>query len=836
MARHTQYRPSKGNASSTGGRVPSATPPDPTAATRIADPSLTSPSERWNHPAVVGAVVTVGAVIGAVAYAGSGAAAVLYSLLLDGGIVVGWLAAAAGWGVWPMAWLLGGRRVREHHDGVGGRESDPETSRSANGQGGGTLSLLASVTAVAGGLGIMGLLVLAAGLAGALGFGTSVGLLVGGWVLGGVRLVRLRNHRPTTGASAAPVGIDFANVRVASDDALIAPPSDAGFATWRWLWLLAAAPLAAALAAAMMPPGMLWKPEEPHGFDATAYHLQVPREWFEAGRIVPLHHNVFSYFPFGVEVHYLLAMHLKGGPWDAMYLAQLMHVAMTALAVAAAYAVARQLTRDRRVATVAAVALATVPFLAQLSPLAFNEGGLLLYGTLAVGWALVGVRAARHRLDGGTTNGGAEVTASPTSSLISPEQAEPEPAASSVRSSFGPHPSLFASFLLGGVMAGFACGVKLTGVPLFLVAVPVAAFAVLVRRSPRVALGAAATFLVAGSVVFAPWLVRTAAWSGNPVFPEGTALLGQAHFTDVQVERWKRAHSPQPAQQSVAARFMALGEQVVGNWQFGYLLLPVGVVAMALAWRRAEARMLVLLLAAQAAFWLGMTHLQGRFFVPALPLASAAIALAPWGRLTPGRRAASAAPVLLALLVGGAALWGWWGVHGRLWGVFTGLRSDNGLDARSAILAAENIDWLERDFWDAFPKNDPTATATLVGDAQVFWYTLPMSRLRYRTPFDVPQGPDAFVTEGYGVNGRGPKTWLRVAPSEVERFVRTYQPFPPGAGGGSSVAAMVGRRGGPVRPAARGGGPEMELGTFPRVASRLIWCRRKRRRTGERAR
>ena len=33
----------------------------------------------------------------------------------------------------------------------------------------------------------------------------------------------------------------------------------------------------------------------------------------------------FSYFPFGVEMHYLLAMHLAGGPWRGMYLAQLMH-------------------------------------------------------------------------------------------------------------------------------------------------------------------------------------------------------------------------------------------------------------------------------------------------------------------------------------------------------------------------------------------------------------------------------------------------------------------------------------------------------------------------------
>ena len=70
-------------------------------------------------------------------------------------------------------------------------------------------------------------------------------------------------------------------------------------AGWHWLWLAALPPLAVALVGACVPPGMLWTPDEPHGYDVVAYHFQVPREWYELGRIVPLKHNVFSYFPFG---------------------------------------------------------------------------------------------------------------------------------------------------------------------------------------------------------------------------------------------------------------------------------------------------------------------------------------------------------------------------------------------------------------------------------------------------------------------------------------------------------------------------------------------------------
>ena len=63
--------------------------------------------------------------------------------------------------------------------------------------------------------------------------------------------------------------------------------------------------------AATVPPGPLWQ-DEPAGYDVSEYHLQVPREWYQAGRITPLQHNVFSYMPMNVEVHDLLARHRRG--------------------------------------------------------------------------------------------------------------------------------------------------------------------------------------------------------------------------------------------------------------------------------------------------------------------------------------------------------------------------------------------------------------------------------------------------------------------------------------------------------------------------------------------
>jgi hypothetical protein len=66
-----------------------------------------------------------------------------------------------------------------------------------------------------------------------------------------------------------------------------------------------------------------------------------------------------------------------------------------------------------------------------------------------------------------------------------------------------------------------------------------------------------------------------------------------------------------------------------------------------------------------------------------------------------------------------------------------------------------------------------------VGEARAFWYPLPMSRLRYRTIFDADTSGGRDVLEAWTA-GWPPKRseWILIDPRELERFSRTYQPFP----------------------------------------------------------
>jgi len=600
------------------------------------------------------------------AYTWPAGAMTLYRLIVDGGALLLWLIAAVGLGSWALP-------IFRSRDGI-------------EDQGALHLATLAAL-----GLGAFSLITLALGLAGRLNQSTAIGLLGVGILAAIARVVR-------TGW------------RGEDEQRWLASR-----ARWGWLLLLAVPFISIMTVGALLPPYLLWTPNEPHGYDVVEYHLQVPREWYEAGRIIPLHHNVFSFFPFNVEMHYLLAMHLRGGPWAGMYLATLMHGAMILLSVLAACGFARHLSRNTPQAAIAPVlaglAMLTTPWLTQLGAIAYDEGGFLLFGTLAIGWAAVALREPDRRI---------------------------------------------ARFTLAGVMAGLACGVKLTAVPEVFVAIAVVSLALLIfardrdaQSLPRRVAGPFA-FGVAGLLCFSPWLIRTYAWSGNPVFPELAPILGRGEFSPAQVERWQRAHAPQPAQRPLSARFHALGTELLWSWQYGYVLLPLALLSIAWNWREPDVWFLGAMLFLLAVFWLGFTHLQSRFLILIVPICALLIARMRWSVAIAIIAQAGVAFVLLHLAL---------------------MRFGEGIPQ---LIGTESLQWLTPEIVQQKVPSD--ATLILVGDAKAFLYQRPMSRLRYRTIFDADTSDGRGIFQAWAGSDAGP-AWLLVTPDELMRY-ESYQPFP----------------------------------------------------------
>ena len=622
---------------------------------------------------LAGAIVFLGVFL---ALAGPSWELAVYRLLQDGGCAVLWLAAAGGigWIIWQMPGSFYRRDRRER--GESESNSNDFSAISAISAVNHSRASLEAVTCVGLGLGLMSLAILVLGLCGWMNQAWAVGILaVGDFVAISLLYVRTKNW---------DVGLWLR-----------------GSAGWGWLWIAAGAVGGAAALAACFPPGLLWG-DEPNGYDVVEYHLQVPREWFEAGRIVPLHHNVFSFFPFNVETHYLLAMFLHGGPWAGMYLDQMMHLGFCAAAAWAVFALAGGPKRG----TVAALLVAATPWTGLLASVAYNEGGTLLFATLAIGWA---IRA-----------------------------------------------QTFREFVVAGLFAGFAGGTKLSVAPLVFLGVPLAAIIKnAIPLQPRVLVAHLACYVLAGVLALSPWLIRNWKWTGNPVFPQAMNLLGQGYFSPVQVERWQQAYLPDADHRSVAGHLRALDSQVGCDWRYGYVLLPLGIVALVLGIGNRAVLGLSVLLFFQMAFWICFTHLQSRFMVMAIPIIALMIArieLRAWLPLCAAAGLAIAG-FSTSMLIQKMARF---------------LHVDH---TKVPLIGRENLEGFRQ--FDTRRLTDDKAL-DLVGDACAFYYQIPMSRLHYKTVFDVDTSDPTKSIDQAWLAGMPTDAVIYRDSSELKRFARTY--------------------------------------------------------------
>ncbi len=569
---------------------------------------------------------------------------------------------------------------------------------------------LGVVSAIALGLGIVGFATLFFGLAGLLSPATAWGIILGIAILG---LADGRHLLASLTTGSKQLGSWFKQ------------PSQGG-----WLWLVVACLFAIPLIGATLPVGMLWRPDDPHPYDSLIYHLQVPREWYELGRIVSLEHNVYSYFPFNVEVHYLLASYLRGSPWLAATQNQFLSISFTLLAAIALRGWLR--TRvEPRAASLATAAFLCVPWVVMSACVTYVEAGMLFFAVLAIAWCLEALATATLT---------------------------------------------YRHFILAGVFAGLVSGVKLTGAAMILTAVPacgIVCFAWPFIRSGRLRQLIFGCLLlgITGTAVLSPWLIRNQIWAGNPVFPNGMHQLGQAHFSDIQVERWERAHRPAADHSDLPARLERVADQIAVNWRYSYIFFPLAIVAALLAWRKPEAWMLLLLIVVMLIFWIAATHLMGRFFILALIPGAILIAMLPRQLFYPA-----------AVLVAASGIFVWIGPTFPT-AQMAGTNNLHALFAFYAEFGRRGAYGLQD--YAIFDeklrsKMEFAKEIVFVGDGQMFQRQFPMAKIRYRTVFDLNQAGRNIVDTYFGpAPEHCPKDALIIAdPGEANRLAKTYYAVP----------------------------------------------------------
>ncbi|MCH8242687.1 MAG: hypothetical protein IH897_08760, partial [Planctomycetes bacterium] len=378
------------------------------------------------------------------------------------------------------------------------------------------------------------------------------------------------------------------------------------------LWLIVLPFLLLGVLVTTNAPGFIWQ-EEGYGYDILEYHLQVPKEYYQAGRISYLPHNVYGSFPSVVEMLYLLNMVLLEDDVDTGTSANLIHFSFAVLTVFAAWVLGS--LWSRRAGVVSGVTMATTGWLAYLSGLAYVENGMLFFGLAATAVLL---RSSRDALD----------EAAPGDSLLTRRR----------------------HMALAGLFAGFACGCKYTAVPMIAGPLLVATF-LLPKQTIRHKFENGLIFVLLALVSFSPWLIRNVVTTGNPVFPLANRVFDASPpgWGPEQTDRWERGHRPGESERTFVGRLQALWNHVPADkyQRFGPAVILLGLVGLLRRKRDRTDLILVVILSLQLVVWLFATHLYARLAVVFLiPLAL----LAGRGVMVGGRRAT----LLISVLCVGA--------------------------------------------------------------------------------------------------------------------------------------------------------------------------------------
>jgi hypothetical protein len=344
-------------------------------------------------------------------------------------------------------------------------------------------------------------------------------------------------------------------------------------------------------------------------FDVNEYHFGGPKEFFQAGRISFLEHNVYTSFPFGTEMLTLLAMVLRDDWYRGALAGKCVLMCFGPLTALALFAAGRRWFGTIAGLCAAFLYLAT-PWVYRISTIAYAEGGVSFF-------LLATLLALTVAIDVSTDAGNRSFA---------------------VR-----------QYLLVGLLAGNAMSCKYPA--LVSVVVPLGAAVCFLSWTSRDRFAPRWTFPLAFacgvSLTIGPWLVKNAVETGNPVYPLAYRVFGGRDWDPMLDARWRKGHSP-PSYTLSSLVGLACDVTYRSDWISPLLfgLAPAGLFAVA-SRRRAVG------LAAYVGWLFGscwlVTHRIDRFWVPMLPVVAllAGAGLAWWWSAFTGKWARCALVLLL---------------------------------------------------------------------------------------------------------------------------------------------------------------------------------------------
>ncbi len=358
------------------------------------------------------------------------------------------------------------------------------------------------------------------------------------------------------------------------------PQRDTAWLSHHWLWL------GVPFAMVILLGGLL----PPNEFDVREYHLEAPKEFYAAGRIGFLPHNLYGNMALGTEMHALLGMALVGDWWMGALVGKAVTALFAPLAALGLLAAGRRFFSPAA-GVLAAVVYISIPLIANISTVGFIEGAAALY-LFATLYAVLLVQGDREAGN--------------------------------------------LAWFLPGYLAGASVACKYPGL-LFVVA-PLGAWLLwlsLVRcdENGRWRPIWLAPVVFGGGVGLgcALWLAKNWVLAGNPLYPLLFGLFGGETLTPEKIQIWKEVH--RPAGLSLSALLADTRHVLLSSDWLSPILIPMAALACFLPRRRPLVAGLAVYFVFIVAAWWCLALRIDRYWAPALPiLALLAGAGATWCR------------------------------------------------------------------------------------------------------------------------------------------------------------------------------------------------------------
>lgn len=413
----------------------------------------------------------------------------------------------------------------------------------------------------------------------------------------------------------------------------------------------------------------------PVDFDVREYHLQVPKEFYQQGRIGFLAHNVYGNMALGTEMLSLLAMLVARDWWLGALAGKTVIAAFAPLTALALWAAGCRFFSSP-VGVIAALVYISTPWIVDVSSAGLVEGASACYLLLTV-YAILLLRSRT-----GTSRG------APAWRLAA----------------------------LAGYAAGSAVATKYPAA--LFVLLPAAVWAQLAggqaRRLYFLPLG---VFVLSAALACGSWFGKNWALTGNPTYPLLYSIFDGKTWTPDKDRQWNRVHRPHDFSPGrLASDLVRVG--LTSEW-LSPLLMPLAALAFVGKAHRRELLPLALYFAYVVAVWWLLTHRIDRFWIPVLPLVALGAGMgACWSPKRLWR---------MALAV--------WLVLGLATNFLTASFTSPGKDTRYFVSYSRlRNDPLRVDAWHRYFNSHPSkGRLLLVGDAEVFDLAVP---ILYSTCFD----------------------------------------------------------------------------------------------------